>query len=104
MNRTSRDATGRGVRILGLILTVVAGIPFVFCAWIALSSRLGLGSVDPHGYGLIFGTFLALVAGIVLALVVPLMFPTARRGSAYVGSLIGYVVVAAALIISLVTA
>jgi hypothetical protein len=32
------------------------------------------------------------------------MFPTARRGSAYVGSLIGYVVVAAALIISLITA
>ncbi|WP_435746137.1 hypothetical protein [Microbacterium sp. PMB16] len=104
MTRLQSDAPRGGVRIVGLVLTVVVGVPFVFFVWIALSSRFATGSGDPHGYGLIFGTFLALVAGILLAMVVPLMFPTARRGNAYLGSLIGYVIVAAGLVVSLLTA
>lgn len=104
MTSNPSPAVGRGVRIVGIVLTVLVGAPFLFFAWIALSSRFGLGSADPHGYALIFGTFLALVAGIALALVVPLMFRSGRRASAYLGSLIVYVLVAAGLIISLVTA
>lgn len=100
----TQGAAGRGTRIVGIVLTVLVGAPFLLFTWVALSSRLGVGSADPHGYGLIFGTFLALLAGIVLALVIPLMFRSGRRGSAYLGSLIGYVIVAAVLIISLITA
>lgn len=104
MRLSQSAAVDRGVRITGLVLTVVVGVPFVFLAWMALSSRFGVGSGDPHGYGLIFGTFFALIAGLVLAFVVPLMFRTGRRGTAYLGSLIGYVAVAVALILLLITA
>lgn len=104
MSSTQSPAVGGGVRIVGIVLTVLVGVPFLFFAWIALSSRFASGGADPHGYALIFGTFLALVAGIALALVVPLMFRSRQRGSVYLGSLIVYVLVAAALIISLITA
>lgn len=104
MSRTPSPTIGTGVRIVGVVLTVLVGIPFVFVTWMALSSRFGPGSADPHGYGLIFGTFLALMIGLVLAGVVPLMLRPGRRGVAYRWSLVGYVVVAGALILSLVTA
>ena len=91
-------------RIIGLVLTVLFGAPFVLLAWMALSSRFGWASGDPHGYGMIFGTFLALITGILVAIAVPLMFPSARRGTAYLWSMIGYLAVAIGLIVALVTA
>ncbi|MFJ4999463.1 hypothetical protein ACIP5T_14990 [Microbacterium sp. NPDC088619] len=91
-------------RIIGLVLTVLFGASFVLLAWMALSSRFGWTSGDPHGYGMIFGTFLALITGILVAIAVPLMFPRARRGTAYLWSLIGYLAVAVGLIVALVTA
>ena len=91
-------------RIIGLVLTVLFGLPFSLLAWMALSSRFGWTSGDPHGYGMIFGTFLALVVGILLAIAVPLVFPRALRGTAYLWSMLGYLVAAAALIVALVTA
>lgn len=104
MTQLQRATGGQAVRIIGIVLTVLIGVPFLLFVWIALSSRFTFGSSDPHGYGLIFGTFLALVAGIGLALVVPLIFRTGRRGTAYLGSLIAYVIVAVSLIIALITA
>lgn len=91
-------------RIIGLVLTVLFGAPFVLLAWMALSSRFGWTSGDPHGYGMIFGTFLALITGILVAIAVPLTFPSARRGTAYLWSMIGYLAVAIGLIVALVTA
>lgn len=96
---------GDGVsRIIGVVLTVLFGAPFVLLAWVALSSRFGWTSGDPHGYGIIFGTFLALIAGILVAIAVPLVFPRALRGTAYLWSMLGYLAVAAALVVALVTA
>jgi hypothetical protein len=92
------------LRIIGVVLTALFGAPFVLLAWMALSSRFGWTSGDPHGYGMIFGTFLALITGILVAIAVPLMFPRARRGTAYLGSMLGYLAIAAGLIVALVTA
>lgn len=104
MRDTQSSAAARGVRILGIVLTVVIGIPFVLFTGMALSSRFGSGTGDPHGYVLIFGTFLALVAGIALAFVAPLTVRSGRRATAYIVSLVAYVIVAAALIVALITA
>lgn len=104
MRDTPSPAVARGVRIAGIVLTAVIGIPFLLFVWMALSSRFGSGAGDPHGYGLIFGTFLALVAGTALAFVVPLIFRSGRRARAYSVSLIVYVLVAIALIVALLTA
>ena len=104
MSDTKSPAGARAVRIVGIVLTAVIGIPFALLAWMALSSRFGSGTGDPHGYGLIFGTFLALVAGVALAFVVPLIFRSGRRARAYSISLLVYVVVAVALIAALLTA
>ncbi len=104
MRDSPSTAVARGVRIAGIVLTAVIGIPFVLFAWMALSSRFGSGAGDPHGYALIFGTFLALVAGIALALVVPLIFRSGLRARAYSVSLIVYVVIAVALVAALLTA
>jgi hypothetical protein len=91
-------------RVIGAVLTALFGAPFVLLAWMALSSRFGWTDGDPHGYVMIFGTFLALVTGILVAIVVPLVFPRARRGAAYLCSMGGYLAVAAVLIVALVTA
>lgn len=104
MAHMQHPAVERGARIVGIVLTVIAGVPFLLLTWVALSSRFGIGSGDPHGYGLIFGTFFALVAGLALAFVVPLLFPSGRRSRAYVGSLIAYVALAVALFLLLLTA
>lgn len=104
MPDTKNPASARAVRITGIVLTAVFCIPFALFVWMALSSRFGAGAEDPHGYGLIFGTFLALVAGIAVAFVVPLMFRSGRRARAYSISLLAYVVVAVALIAALLTA
>lgn len=45
-----------------------------------------------------------MITGIVVAVAVPLMFPRACRGTAYLGSMLGYLAVAAGLIVALVTA
>lgn len=94
----------RSSRIIGLVLTVVFGAPFALLTWMALSSRFGWATSDPHGYGMIFGTFLALVIGLLLAIALPLAFPREIRGAAYLWSMVGYLVVAAGLIVAFVTA
>jgi len=91
-------------RIIGGVLTVLFGAPFVLLVWLALSSRFGWTDGDPHGYGMIFGTFLALITGILVAIAVPLVFPRAHRGAACLWSMLGYLAVAAGLIVALVTA
>ncbi len=104
MTRMQSPAGGRVVRIVGIVLTVTLGVPFLFFVWMALNSRFGGGTGDPHGYVLIFGTFLALLAGLALAFVVPLIFGSGRRGTAYPVSLVAYLVIAAGLIAALLTA
>ncbi|WP_372967929.1 hypothetical protein [Microbacterium sp.] len=96
--------SGRTSRIIGIVLTVIIGIPFALLVRVALSSRFGPASADPHGYGLIIGTVLALGLGLLLAVTVPLVFSPGRRGRAYLWSMLGYLAVAAGLIVALLTA
>nr|WP_314843867.1 hypothetical protein [uncultured Microbacterium sp.] len=96
--------SGGITRTLAIAATAVVGLPFLFFVWVAVSSRFAGDAGDLHGYGLIFGTFLAIVAGIVVALVAPLIWPRAMRARAYLFSMIAYLLVAAALVGALLTA
>lgn len=98
-----RDSPGSPApRIIGGVLSVLVGLVFLWMLVAALVGRFGSG--DPHGYGLIFGTFLALVTGLILSVTLPLVFPRAKRSRAFVWTLGGYVVVTVILIILLTTA
>lgn len=92
------------MRIIGIILTALFGVPFLLCAWLALSSRFEWSAGDVHGYGMIFGTLLAMAIAIPLALSVPLIFPKGRRSKAALVSLVALLVVDAGLFIALLTA
>lgn len=92
------------MRILGIVLVVVFGVPFALFAWLALSSRFEWTTGDVHGYGMIFGTLLAMSAAIPVALAVPLIFPLGKRRRAMLVSVIVLVVVDAALFTALITA
>lgn len=89
------------MRILGIILVVLFGLPFLAFSWIALSSLLGR-SADLHGYGVIFGTLGAMTLAIPVALVVPLLFPRGTRAKALLGSLATLLVMVAGLFLALV--
>lgn len=86
------------VRIIGGVLTLAFAIPFLLFVWMALSSRFSWTSGDVHGYGMIFGTLLALVAGLFVVLVAPLALPRTLRAKGYLFSVGGYVVVSIALV------
>lgn len=98
-------ATGeRVIRIVGVVLSVGFGVPFLLLSGMALSSRFGGEPGDPHGYVLIFGTVLALGLGLLTAAVVPLIFRPGRRSAAYGWTMLVYVLAAAGLIAALLTA
>ncbi len=98
-------ATGdRVIRVVGAVLSVGFGVPFLLLSGMALSSRFSGGSGDPHGYVLIFGTVLALGLGLLAAVVVPLIFRSSRRSAAYGWSMLVYVLAAIGLIAALLTA
>ena len=90
-------------RIAAAVLAAAAGFVFVVSAAMALTNRFG-ASDDVHGYGLIFGTVLAIVAGLVTAFAVPFVVPRRLRGLAYPASMLVFLGVAALLIASLATA
>ncbi|MDQ0642202.1 hypothetical protein [Microbacterium murale] len=92
------------VRIVGAVLTLTFGIPFVILLWMVLSSRFGAADVDPHGYVLIFGTFAALVTGLAASVFVPLLFRRQHRSRAMLLSMGVYVVIAVLLLTALITA
>ncbi|WP_164234888.1 hypothetical protein [Microbacterium hydrocarbonoxydans] len=103
MSRNGRGSDGV-VPAFGILLVILFGSAFAVFASMALSSRFGGGGDDPHGYALIFGTFFALGAGLVTALGIPLIFTPRLRATAFLGSLIGYLAVAAGLVTALLTA
>lgn len=103
----ARPAAGRGsvvIRVLAGIVAALAGVIFLFSVSMALSSRFGWNDRDVHGYGLVFGTFLAILAGFVVALVLPLVFASARRRRAYAVSMPAFGVAFLLLIVAVVTA
>ncbi|WP_330230485.1 hypothetical protein OHA40_31710 [Nocardia sp. NBC_00508] len=67
------------MRIVAGVVGAAAGALWSMCAYVALSSRFSADPArDPHGYGLISGTMLAVFAGVVCALTLPCAFP--RKG------------------------
>ena len=91
-------------RIIGVVVSLAAGLPFALLLVAVLRSRFGGAGTDPHGYTLIFGTFGALVTGLVASVSIPWVFPATGRPRALRWCLVGYVVVAASLLALLLTA
>lgn len=77
-------------RVVAAVAAGIVTLPLLTGLWLVLSSRLGSG--DPHGYVLLGGAFLAVVAGIVLVCLVPWIFPAALRLRAFGFALLGYLV------------
>lgn len=97
---TDPAASSRGdlvLRVIGAVLAGVLGVVLILLLLVVFQP----GSSDPHGYGLLFGTILALPVAFGTAAFAPLAFPRRLRARAYAIAGIGWVVLTAALIIHL---
>jgi hypothetical protein len=102
-NRPSRG--GLVLRALAAVVCLVAGASGAMGSTAALSSRLSADpAADPHGYALIFGTVLALIAWLIVALTAPLAFRAERRGRVLAIAMIGFTAIGTTLVVALVTA
>lgn len=106
---TSENGTGRsGLAVVGRVLaglvSLAAGVVFALSAWVAISSRFAPAEQDLHGYGLLFGSILAVAAALVMVLVLPLAARRGARGRAYAISLACFMLVLVLLVVSVVTA
>lgn len=108
MTTSEPRSRAKGLALVGRIVAglavAVVGTVFVLSAWVAVSSRFGLTDRDVHGYGLVFGTVLAVVAGLLTAVLLPLVFARRHWGRAFALALASFAVVVVLLIVSLVTA
>lgn len=95
---------GRAVRFAAAVVCVALALPVLLLTWGILTSRFGPPSSDPHGYVLIFGTFIVMVLGFVLSQVVPFTFPVERRTAAWRISLVVYSAAFVLLALNFVTA
>ncbi len=68
------------LRILAGVVAGVCGLAFVVLALLVLSSLFGPPSRDPHGYAIIFGTIMAIPAGVLAAAFAPFAFASHQRG------------------------
>lgn len=93
-HRPARTTTDNVLMAVGIVLTLVCGVPMVICALLVVMSRFGPVENDPHGYSIIFGSLFGCFAAFLTALVAPLMFPKRLRLRAY-----GWSAVAALIII-----
>ena len=76
-------------RIVLAVASALVALPFLLGLWLMLSSALG---GDPHGYVVLGGTFLVLVSGILLVCLVPWLLPDRLRLRGFGLALLGYVV------------
>jgi hypothetical protein len=91
-------------RVVAGILGIAAVVVFVLCAWVAVSSRFELGGRDAHGYGLLFGSVLAVGAALVVAVVLPLAFARRVRAGAYQVALLCFALIVLLAVIGVMTA
>jgi hypothetical protein len=93
------------VRVVTGFISGAAGLLWAWCAFTVVSSRLSTDPAhDPHGYGLIFGSVLALASGLVAAVAVPYAFPARLRLRVMRIAMATYVVCSALLIAAWFTA
>ncbi|WP_147918704.1 hypothetical protein [Ruania zhangjianzhongii] len=81
-------------RVIAAVAAGIIALPLLAGLWLVVSSTFGSG--DPHGYALLGGAFLAVVAGILLVCLVPWIFPAALRLRAFGLALLGYLVLVVA--------
>lgn len=93
------------VRVVAGVTGAAAGLLWAFCVFTVVSSRIATDPAhDPHGYGLIFGSVLALASGLVAAIVVPFAFPARRRPRAMLIATATYAICSALLVTAWFTA
>lgn len=93
------------VRVVAGVISAAAGVLWAFCAFIVVSSRFATDPAhDPHGYGLIFGSVLALASGLVAAIVAPFAFPARRRSRVTLIATATYLISSALLVTAWFTA
>lgn len=91
------------VRIVAGAMSVVAGGVWLMFVIKVLRSRFATDIlVDPHGYIRVFGTVLAIPAGLVCALVVPFAFPPRARARAFAIAIPAFITTSVLLIVALI--
>jgi len=99
----SRGAVAR--RIVTGVVSTATGALWLWCAIGVLKSRFATDpAVDPHGYVLIFGTVLAIPAGLACALTLPFALPRRARARAVGIAMPTFVIASVLLIAALLTA
>jgi len=92
-SRPQASTAAKVGRVLAVLVSAGAGAAFLLCAWVAVGSRFGPVVRDPHGYGLLFGSFLGICAAFVLAMALPLAFSGRRRRRLYIATVSGFLAV-----------
>ena len=77
------------VRIVAMVLSAAVGLVYLLLWVLLLNSALG-SNPDPHGYTLIFSTFLMVPVGAVFCLVFPFCFRSGLRLRAALFVLLGF--------------
>ena len=71
------------VRAVAGLLGSSAGLLWLLCMYLVARSGFSADpAVDPHGYALMLGTVVGLIAGLLFAVVLPAAFPADRRRTA----------------------
>jgi hypothetical protein len=91
-------------RVVAGLVSGAAGIFFLLCVRMAVTSRFELNERDLHGYGLIFGVILGIGSAFVVALTLPLAFPRRRWGQLIAVTMSSFGVTLILLIALIVTA
>lgn len=93
------------VRVVAGVISAAAGLLWAFCVFTVVSARFTTDPAhDPHGYGLIFGSVLALATGLIAAMMVPFAFPARRRPRVTLVAMATYVICSALLVTAWFTA
>lgn len=90
------------MRAIAGLLGSTAGFLWLLCMY--LVARSGFSSdpaIDPHGFALMFGTVVGLIAGLLFAVALPAAFLPARRRTARRACTIGFVASTAILYLTL---
>lgn len=92
------------LRVIAGVVAAAAATVFLLAVWMVVSSRFGWDDRDVHGYSLLFGTPIAVVAGLVVAVSLALAVPPERRSRTRAVTLGVLAVTVVLLVIAVVTA
>ncbi|MGW0159740.1 hypothetical protein ACWDUN_10505 [Mycobacterium sp. NPDC003323] len=85
-------------RAVAGLLGSTAGLLWLLCMYMVARSGFSADpAVDPHGYALMFGTVVGLIAGLLFTVVLPAAFPVEHRRRALRRCLVVFIAVTALL-------